>query len=177
MGGKRSFGDRARKALGMLPEKYDNSSSRAGERIMNEARKERNTSRFLKGTAAIADVGGAGAMLAPGGQVAGGGLLLTGAAAKVGAHRAKGRAEDLRMKSRGVDALVNKAKTGNTLGVKFSPGEAKAFAEASTKYHANNASQAPAAPSGNGVHEGGRGWANPVVQEAAQNARRARGGR
>lgn len=176
MSKKRSFADRTRQTLGMLPPKYDNSTSKAGERIMNEARKERNTSRFLKGTAAISDVGGAGALAVPGGQAAGAGLLMTGIAAKVGAHRAKGRAESLRMKSRGVDALVNKATTGNTLGVKFSPGDAKAFAEASTKFHTSNATAAPAA-SGGGVREGGRGWANPANQAAAQQARRARGGR
>lgn len=56
------------------------------------------------------------------------------------------------------------------------PSMMSSFDRANQSYNPAHAAGQQAAQPGNGVQEGGRGWANPKVQEAAQAARRAKRG-
>lgn len=62
-------------------------------------------------------------------------------------------------------------------GSQMTAPQAKAFAEANHAYQSQKAAASQDPQSGGGVHDGGRGWANPNVQKAAQAARKGKAGR
>lgn len=158
-----------------VADKYDHATSAPGKRIMTRAKGERMSGKYFRGLGHVSTTG-AGVAFATGNPVGGAALLVGGSASHVKGRNASRAAEDMRLKSRGVDALVNKAKFGNTLGANLSTKDAAAFADASHKFHTVGRS---APPDGTGdwqnVGEGQRGFGNPNNQKAAQEARKAKG--
>lgn len=158
-----------------VSEKYANATSAPGKRIMDKAAGERMSGKYFRGLGHAANAG-AGLSFATGNPAGGAALLAGGSASYAKGRSASRTAEDLRLKSRGVDMIVNRAKTGNTLGVNMSPQDAAAFAQASHKFHTAARDTPPIGMEGwQNVGAGRRGFGNPNNQEAAQKARKAKG--
>lgn len=160
-----------------VADKYRGAKSAPGKRIMDKAQGERSAGKYWRGLGHVSNAG-AGVAFATGNAPAGVGLLSGASASYVAGRNASDRAESLRLKSRAVDSLVNKARSGNTLGAPgLSPGEAGKFAVASHAYNAKKATESPATEPGGwqNVGDGKRGFGNPNNQAAAQKARQAKG--
>ena len=116
-------------------DKYGNAKTGAGKRIRSSAYGERLAGKYWRGLGHLANAGAAVTAItgnAPGAAA----LLSAGSVSHVTGHKASRRAENLRLKSRAVDSLVNKSRTGNTLGAKgMTPGDASGFAAASHSFH------------------------------------------
>lgn len=168
-------GDRLESGKRTVDDKYDHATSAPGKRLMKKADEKRTEGKFSRGLGLVSHAAG-GLSFATGNPITGTALLTAGSASLVKGHSESRQAEDLRLKSRGVDSLVNKARTGNTLGVNLSAKDASAFASASHKFHTVARSTPPEGMEGwQNVGAGRRGFGNPNNQEAAQKARKAKG--
>ena len=134
-------------------DKYANAKTGAGKRIMSRAYGERLGGKYWRGLGHLANAGAAVTAMtgnAPGAAA----LLSAGSASYITGHKASRKAENLRLKSRAVDSLVNKSRTGNTLGAKgLSTGDAAKFAAASHSFHTAAANTATNTATGGDTFE------------------------
>lgn len=124
------------------------------------------------------------------GSVLTGDLILGGAAIGLGSStlssglKRAGEGISTVSKGRATESLINRARTGNTLGIpgaqrgsqsasapQIGPNSIGAAFKAANREFVQGRNGAAAAQSGNGVAAGKRGWANPKTQAAAQRAK------
>lgn len=98
-----------------VQKKYSGARTKAGARIMGEAQGQRSASKFFKGTGRLLNMASP-LGFASGGPAMGSLMLGGGMSAEVAGSGRASAAQDLRLKSRAVDNLITKRRTGTTVG-------------------------------------------------------------
>lgn len=170
-----------------VADKYTGARTAIGEHILAKARGERLGSKFFKTLGHVTQMGSVGLSMATAQpEIALAGLPAGTASQMVGAGRAR-TAENMRLKSRAIDNLITRHRTGTTIGANpqgmqrnWTPTEKHtsghiafglhlpSFTRANAKFTAAQKQQQAAAPASPGAGTGRKGWSNAARIQAAK---------